>query len=118
MNLPIWAQSRPYCDIRVWWQVLDDRGVDNLGKQSLYCLSQHSEEGYRKANDLVNALIADQDKKTIGRPGPYIHRGVCQARTDLGIHRWDWDGRNSYKGKGEGKDEGKGEGHEPEHQVE
>ena len=76
---PEWATLKR--DAAVWWQYLNDLGVDGPAQRDLFLLAQLSEEGYVEANHLLAKLVKkvsdDEEFKNISG---FLHRGVLNAR--------------------------------------
>ena len=82
-----WATTDP--NIKVWWGVLVEAGVDDMAIQSLFCLAQLSTDGYRNANNIVNTML----KKTANdhgcrNPSGFVHAAVQTARHKLMPKDW------------------------------
>ena len=50
-QLPEWATMDP--DPTVWWKVMEDFGVDDIARQSVFCLAQLSDAGREAANGTI-----------------------------------------------------------------
>ena len=87
-----WETFEP--DPTVWSQFLSSVGVDTIAKQELFLLAQHSGEGHEQANSIIAKLLKKQaDSESISNPSGFIHRCVCNARTQM--RSWRWEGASS-----------------------
>ena len=71
-------------NIKVWWGVFDDFGVDLAARKSLFALSQHSDDGYRAANHIIHVMLKRaNDHHWCDNPSAYVHSTVKSARHEL-----------------------------------
>jgi hypothetical protein len=77
---PPWATAVPQID--VWTTVLHrDFGCDMLSIQELFCLAQHSTEGYQAANTVVSKILKKKaDRCMLDNPSGFLHNNVLKAR--------------------------------------
>ena len=83
-TMPHWAtfdRSDPSC----WWQFLKgDMGADESSLQSLYCLSQHSDDGWCEANNIVSKVVKKvNDREVIVNISAFIHKCCVSALHEL-----------------------------------
>ena len=82
-EIPDWATFQP--SVEVWWELLDEYGVDTAARQGLFALAQTN---FEAANDVIARLIK---KKNDGRKPPFGYE--CMKRLDYSIRKGfavDW----------------------------
>ena len=82
-NLPDWAAIKP--NVRAWWSILDYWHIDDNARESLFALSQHSDQGYQAANELIGKLLKKKaDNQTFNTSASaFIHSCVLNARNRI-----------------------------------
>ena len=82
-NLPDWATIKP--NVRAWWSILDYWHIDDNARESLFALSQHSDQGYQAANELIGKLLKKKaDNQTFNTSASaFIHSCVLNARNRI-----------------------------------
>jgi hypothetical protein len=79
---PSWVSANQ--DVRVWYSMLKEAGVDTNALQKLFILAQTSERGYQQALNLVDQVLLKQGRGEILRnPSGFIHSGVINAQQIL-----------------------------------
>ena len=94
-NTPLVGTARDHTwattdsNIEVWWGVLLNAGVDQPAVQALFNLAQLSTDGYRAANNIVNALLKQEsDARWCLKPSAWVHSSVQKARHKLMPKDW------------------------------
>lgn len=73
--------SLPDYALGEWWGVLTGWHVDTHAKQDLFLLSQHSTQGWRKANGIISKLIKKRtDGSGLANPSAFVHACVLHVR--------------------------------------
>jgi len=78
-----WRSFSPESIYRGWTHVFDEWGIDDAAQQSLFCLAQHSQQGYQEANDVIGKTIirlAVQGPGSIANISGWLTRCCNDAR--------------------------------------
>ena len=71
-DLPEWASFE--FDPRKWYELLDERGVDQHARKNLFMLASLNDEGKQEAWHLVLKLLHDWKGDRIRNPSKFIHK--------------------------------------------
>ena len=81
-GLPEWATFGR--NPAAWLRFLEIHGVDEVARQSVFLLAQHSEKGFQKANEVIGKILKKfADGVLITNPSGFVHRCCQNARNDL-----------------------------------
>jgi hypothetical protein len=81
-QLPAWATLER--NVKVWWSIFDHWAIDVYARECLFALAQHSDEGYKAANDLVGKLLKKKnDNSTFNNASAFLFSSVLNARHNI-----------------------------------
>jgi hypothetical protein len=82
-KLPDWASFEP--NVENWWQLFDKLNVDESARMSLFVLAQHSEQGFKEANQITLKLIKKVNESThISNASAFVFSSVINAYHAMG----------------------------------
>ena len=76
-DLPEWASFE--FDPRKWYELLDERGVDQHARKKLFILASLNDEGKQEAWHLVLKLLHDWQEHRIRNPSKFIQKCSSNA---------------------------------------
>ena len=81
-ELPEWATFGQ--NPATWFRFLETHGVDEVARQTLFLLAQHSETGFQKANEVIGKILKKMaDGVHLNNPSGFVHRCCQNARNEL-----------------------------------
>ena len=80
-QIPDWAKQLLPFDPKMWWEILDSFGIDDIARKTLYLLGGMCEEGAYEANLIIGKLLNVGHTKE--NPSGFVHKCACNARVAI-----------------------------------